>query len=433
MKLEIAEKIFGWMNPAELTWLARQAEKHHTIAEIGSYVGRSTRALADNTKGQVYAIDTWEGSIEHEIDLVGKPEGYLYDNFLSNVGDLVEKKRILPLRMKSLEAARLFMQDGIRFDMIFIDAGHLYDDVRADIEAWLPLLAPGGIICGHDYSRYSGLDQAVRECVPGFRLMEYPGSIWYSGPVEGQGRDNPFSGPKPHRKCLFTLNIGMNYEPQICELTYPLLARFAAKCEADFHIITERKFPWMPITFEKLQIYELGQLMGNEWNIFFDSDALVHPDTYDPTEHMTKDMVMHNGNDMAGNRWKYDNYFRRDGRHIGSGNWFTVASDWCIDLWRPPDDLSAEHMVSNISPTAYERQHGITSEHLIDDYVLSRNIAKYGLKFMSYLDLTKKLGRTQDEYFWHHYTVPADEKLKQMKDVLKRWGIAINQPEEVKV
>lgn len=226
------------------------------------------------------------------------------------------------------------------------------------------------------------------------------------------------------KKVLFTLNVD-NYAPEITELTYPLLKEFADKCQADFHVITERCWPWMPVTFEKLQIFRLCQEMKTDWNIFFDSDTLVHPDTFDPTEHLSKDTVLHNGRDMAGNRWKYDAYFRRDGRHIGSGNWFTVASDWCVDLWRPPDDLTLEQMLDNIQPTVFERNHGITREHLIDDYALSRNIAKYGLKFRSYIDILESLNITHDEYFWHQYTIPVEEKVKGMKETLSRWGLAI--------
>lgn len=223
------------------------------------------------------------------------------------------------------------------------------------------------------------------------------------------------------RKTLYTLNID-NYAPEICALTYPLLKHFAAKCGADFQVITERRFPEMPVTFEKLQIFERGR--ENDWNIYFDSDALVHPDTFDPTEHLSWDTVMHNGRDMAGNRFRYDDYFRRDGRHIGSGNWFTVGSRWCLDLWRPPEDLTLAEMIARIQPTAGEVRAGISPDHLIDDFILSRNIARYGLKYVTYMGLSKKLERESDEYFWHHYTVPIPEKLRLMREVLHRWGLA---------
>ena len=46
-----AKSVEGWMAEAELTWLACQAQTAKVIVEVGSHVGRSTRALADHTTG----------------------------------------------------------------------------------------------------------------------------------------------------------------------------------------------------------------------------------------------------------------------------------------------------------------------------------------------------------------------------------------------
>jgi len=187
--------------------------------------------------------------------------------------------------------------------------------------------------------------------------------------------------------------------------------------------ITDRKYPLCSPVYEKLQIYHLQPDRGDDWSFYIDSDALVHPDFFDPTEFITKDIVMHNGNDLANNRWKYDDYFRRDGRHIGSCNWFTIGSNWCRDLWEPlPDHQSYIDALEHIYPTRSELNTIITREHLIDDYVLSRNIAKYGLHFKNIIQLKKEIGDV-GEYFWHQYTITADEKIKQMKEILKNWGI----------
>lgn len=221
------------------------------------------------------------------------------------------------------------------------------------------------------------------------------------------------------KKTLFLLNID-NYEPEITAITYPFIYRYAEKIGADVRIITERKFPDFPVVYEKLQIHELGK--GNDWNIYFDSDALIHPDMFDITEHISKDTVIHNGNDLAGNRWKIDNYFRRDGRMISSCNWFTIASDWCLDLWQPLDIPLAEAL-DNIQPINVEVKAGITREHLIDDYTLSRNIAKYGLKFKTMIGLLKELGQDNFNYTWHQYTMSPKEKLKELKEVVKKWEI----------
>jgi hypothetical protein len=227
---------------------------------------------------------------------------------------------------------------------------------------------------------------------------------------------------KKIKKTIFTLNID-NYEEKITELTYPLLKRYAKKIDADFYIISERKFPDYPPVYEKLQIYELAQEMENDWNIYIDSDALVHPDFFDITNHLQKDTVAHNGVDMAGNRWKYDRFFRRDGRHLSSCNWFSIASDWCIDLWKPLDDLTLEEAIENITPIVSEVVSGlIPAGHLIDDYVLSRNIAKFGLKFTTINQIVKDTGDTGN-YLWHQYLINSEDKIMQMKEILNIWKI----------
>lgn len=74
------------------------------------------------------------------------------------------------IHKSSVEASKDFKDD--EFDIIFIDAGHGYNDVREDIEAWLPKVRKGGILCGHDF-RYSnpGVEVAVREVFSDVNLV----------------------------------------------------------------------------------------------------------------------------------------------------------------------------------------------------------------------------------------------------------------------
>lgn len=229
---------------------------------------------------------------------------------------------------------------------------------------------------------------------------------------------------KSIKKTIYTLNVN-RYAPEICKRTYPLIQQYAKKIGADFYVITERKFPDYAPVYEKLQIYELGQEHENDWNIYIDSDALVHPDMPDVTELINKDTIMHNGIDFAPLRWKYDSYFQRDGRFIGSCNWFTVASDWCLDLWKPLDDITYKEAVSNIFPILDEGTVGITPDHLIDDYTLSRNIAKYGLKTVTLLATMEKAGGIN--CLWHEYQITEKEKIINMDKVLKNWFMSPKQ------
>ena len=218
-----------------------------------------------------------------------------------------------------------------------------------------------------------------------------------------------------------------NYEPEITALTYPLMKQYAHKIGAEFNEITERKFDGWPVVYEKLQLYELGR--DYEWNIFMDADTLVRPEFWDVTNHIAKDTVCHNGQDTpADSRWRYDQYFRRDGRHIGSCNWFAVASEWCLDLWHPLDIPFAE-AVENIFPIQNELAHYVQPEHLIDDYTLSRNIARYGLKHTTVNNMSRQMGAVSPDgrpigWMEHIYNVSAEEKLVKLHHVLDTWALA---------
>jgi predicted O-methyltransferase YrrM len=160
----------------ELQWLAEQASTHRNILEVGSFMGRSTRALADNTLGTVTAVDTWAGSdeAEHKSLLEGEPPDWLFEKFQRNMGEL---NNVYAVRRASLDAAASFATACSQFDMIFVDASHDYENVKADILAWAPLVAEGGLLCGHDYHLGApGVVRAVDELLSGVQVFE---SIWF--------------------------------------------------------------------------------------------------------------------------------------------------------------------------------------------------------------------------------------------------------------
>lgn len=223
---------------------------------------------------------------------------------------------------------------------------------------------------------------------------------------------------KKLKKTIFTLNFD-NYAPEITALTYPFIEGYAKKIGAEFKIITERAFPEYPMMYEKLQIYELGK--DNDWNIYIDSDMLVHPDLFDITEIIPEDTVLNYNPEFANNKYRYDNYFRRDGRDIGSCNELTVASYLCHEIWKPLDDMTIDDALNNIKIIHSEEIVGHSRGYGIDDYVISRNIAKYGIKYKSFKNLLNEIGRSNDEYFYHEHPVAEKDKAEKIKNRLKLW------------
>jgi predicted O-methyltransferase YrrM len=159
----------------ELMWLAGHARQRRRIVEVGSWKGTTAIAMADNTVGEVWAVDTFEGSIGEEQgqQLYEKPKDWLLAEFTRNTAGL---KNLRVMRQYSIIAAAALK--GYQFDMIFLDASHDYESVKADILAWRPLLASGGLLCGHD-RQWDGVAQAVRELIR--QPMVGVGAIWYEG------------------------------------------------------------------------------------------------------------------------------------------------------------------------------------------------------------------------------------------------------------
>lgn len=135
------------------------------FVEIGCWKGKSSAYMAEEIKNSgklidFWCVDTWEGTLtekghQKDPDVV---TGTLYQTFLDNMSPFPLYYK--PLRMLSTEAAKTF--DDNTFDFIYIDAGHEYEDVKADIEAWLPKLKPGGVIAGDDYNSFK-VARAVHE------------------------------------------------------------------------------------------------------------------------------------------------------------------------------------------------------------------------------------------------------------------------------
>jgi hypothetical protein len=133
------------------------------VVEIGVWKGGSTVYMADRMRNAglasvVIAVDTWLGSSEHWLvdeffAQMSMLNGYpaLYHKFASNVLRAGVADHVVPLPLDSLNASHLLRGIQIMPGMIHLDGGHDYDTVTADLKAWWPILAPGGLLIGDDY------------------------------------------------------------------------------------------------------------------------------------------------------------------------------------------------------------------------------------------------------------------------------------------
>ena len=180
------------------------------------------------------------------------------------------------------------------------------------------------------------------------------------------------------KKIIYTLDI--NYDKGITDITMPTLKFWADKIGAKIKVIKTRKFPQYPITYEKFQMYEMAKKEHADWHIFVDADAYICNDFPDVVEYVPKTKVILFKGGFGGTRFKYDDYMRRYGKHLDVGSWFFALSDWTLDAFKPPHLQSGEptvkQLIKNILPQTLELNGPVPvkPEHLIDDYMLCRNI-----------------------------------------------------------
>lgn len=199
-----------------------------------------------------------------------------------------------------------------------------------------------------------------------------------------------------YSKKIFVLNIN-DYLPEITKFTYPTIEAYADRIGAELVYITERKYPDYPITFEKHQIYDLAD---TDWSIYIDSDVLINDEFYDITELSSPNRIILPFNNVATGRYYMDDYFLRDDRFISVTNFISWVPSRCIDYWKPDLERTKEEIIASIYNVP--REEFYNPPHRIDDYICSRNIARYGLK-VTYIDdiYSKIYGHDKLEYFFH--------------------------------
>ena len=162
--------IQGWMTYPEMLWLYETAKQMTSVAEIGSWKGRSTHALCTGCEYPVTAVDHFMGSAGEEEAHKEAQGDAIYNQFLTNMKGFTN---LTVNRKASLDAVQDYPDKA--FDMVFIDGEHTYEGVKADIRAWRSKARI--LLCGHDYcDAWPNLKKAVDEEMGAVKVCE---SIWY--------------------------------------------------------------------------------------------------------------------------------------------------------------------------------------------------------------------------------------------------------------
>jgi predicted O-methyltransferase YrrM len=177
---ETVDCIPGWFHEgsAVVLYAYMRAQPPRTVVEIGSYLGRSTVFFAlalrnSNPRGRVLAIDPHTGD-RQLLDRLGTERLSTFELFrqhcqATGVNDLVEAHVAT-----SVEVARGWSGP---VDLLYVDGWHSYEGVTADGEAWLPHLAPRGVVVFDDYNAYDEVRAGIHDLAARGRFVLW-GSIF---------------------------------------------------------------------------------------------------------------------------------------------------------------------------------------------------------------------------------------------------------------
>ena len=132
-----------------------------TGAEIGVAEGYFANDLLTGGVTKLYMVDAWR-----TLDTTGdgaSPQSWHDKNYSDALARVaVHGDKSVILRGITWEMAYQVENNSLGF--VYLDAGHSYECVMADLKAWVPKVVKGGIVAGHDFlNRSYGVERAVRE------------------------------------------------------------------------------------------------------------------------------------------------------------------------------------------------------------------------------------------------------------------------------
>jgi predicted O-methyltransferase YrrM len=113
--------------------------------------------------------------IKKESLINGRPN--VYNQFLSNVISVGLQNNITPFPIDSVNGALTLSHFDVKADMVYIDAGHDYDSVVADLILYKDIVRPGGLLLGDDWF-HGPIKQAVSDALGEVHTLSHDKFLW---------------------------------------------------------------------------------------------------------------------------------------------------------------------------------------------------------------------------------------------------------------
>ena len=148
-----------YQDPQELAWLierVRALKPHKKILEVGSLYGGTLW----------HWMDAFTGATVVSVDLIA-------DNSEHPAGKVIEARKLWQSWADQLYCCLTWYvgpstdplivdraSEHAPYDFIFVDAGHKFEEVKADFETYWPMLREGGLMAFHDIA-YPDSDRSI--------------------------------------------------------------------------------------------------------------------------------------------------------------------------------------------------------------------------------------------------------------------------------
>tara|TARA_B100002019_G_scaffold123076_1_gene105888 strand:+ start:1615 stop:2232 length:618 start_codon:yes stop_codon:yes gene_type:complete len=135
------------------------------MIEIGSYSGESTLLFASSLAfDKIYCIDPFEGEegmneINNKIWTDVQADFWQNTKWFNGNGKELGETEVELISDYSYNVVDKFEDKSI--DFIYIDGSHKIEDIRSDIDLYLPKLKDSSFIAGHDYN-WPGVEGLIK-------------------------------------------------------------------------------------------------------------------------------------------------------------------------------------------------------------------------------------------------------------------------------
>lgn len=138
-------------------WLAELAPGATLAAEVGVKQAHLATCWMEALDDLVlYLVDRWEpADPASSYAKIGDPAAIAdKDTHLAWMGEALarlgkfEHHRVIVMHGESSKAAAALAFEGVELDAVFLDGDHSYAGRLADLQAWGPLVKPGGLVAG---------------------------------------------------------------------------------------------------------------------------------------------------------------------------------------------------------------------------------------------------------------------------------------------